>query len=215
MKITSPQLPKELNEEVELLKVLNRKDEDLNDCSFRSQLIESVTRPMLSVSVCKFSNCSFIKCQFKKGQFSDVVFSYCDLSNIQFTGSSFHRVEFIGCKLTGTVFADATFHQVSFKECRGEYINLSGSKQRYVYYLSNNLRGGAFDNCNWTNICFESCNLIEAEFYHTPLKDIDLSDSEIAGLRINAIPWTELRGVEVTSLQALDLVHLLGIKVKD
>ncbi len=215
MKITPPQLPAQLNEDIDLNDVLNRKEDDLSDCSFKSQLVEGVTRSNLSVSSCRFSNCSFIKSQFKKGQFSDIVFSYCDLSNIQFTGSSFHRVEFIGCKLTGTVFADATFHQLFFKECRGEYVNMSGSKQRHVFYQNSNLRGGAFDNCKWGNIYFEKCNLIEAEFYQTPLKDIDLSDSEIAGLRINAIPWTELRGVEVTSLQALDFVNLLGIKVKD
>ncbi|MEO3258064.1 pentapeptide repeat-containing protein, partial [Parabacteroides distasonis] len=47
------------------------------------------------------------------------------------------------------------------------------------------------------------------------LKGIDLTSSEIAGIRIGSIPGGELKGATVTSLQALDIARMLGITIKD
>ena len=77
------------------------------------------------------------------------------------------------------------------------------------------LRGGGLDNCQFTNVEFEHCNLVEAEFHRTSLKGIDLTSSEIAGIRIGSIPGGELKGATVTSLQALDIARMLGITIKD
>jgi len=56
---------------------------------------------------------------------------------------------------------------------------------------------------------------MEAEFYHTSLKGIDLSNSEISGIRITNLANSELRGSSVSSLQALELIRMLGIEIKD
>ena len=56
---------------------------------------------------------------------------------------------------------------------------------------------------------------VEAEFYHTSLKGIDLSNSEISGIRITNLANSELRGSSVSSLQALELIRMLGIEIKD
>lgn len=215
IKITPPNLINKLNDGLDLSSLLNGKDEEIIESSFSAQFIEGITRDNLSGYSSLLSNCIFSQCKLRKAQFSDMIFKNCDLSNIHFTGSSFTRVEFNGCKLTGTNFSECTFNQVTFNECRGEYINLSGSKLRNVLFNACILRGGAFDNALLTNTFFSSCNLIEAEFYRTSLKGIDLSSSEIAGIRILALPPNELRGAKVSTLQALELARLLGIEIED
>ena len=89
------------------------------------------------------------------------------------------------------------------------------SKLRNVSFNQCFLRGGGLDNCQFTNVEFEHCNLVEAELHRTSLKGIDLTSSEIAGIRIGSIPGGELKGATVTSLQALDIARMIGITIKD
>lgn len=215
IKRTSPRLANLLNEDTDLPEALNRKDQEVTEYSFKNTSAEGIKRERLTVYGCVFASCNFIDCKFLKGQFADIIFNHCDLSNINFSGSHFTRVEFNGCKLTGTNFSDASFSHVLFKECRGEYINLSGSKQRNTLYQQCILRGGAFDNCLFNEVGFDASHLIEAEFYHTSLKGIDLSNSQIDGLRTTPISGSELRGTIVNSFQAVELIRMLGITIKD
>jgi len=128
---------------------------------------------------------------------------------------AFYRVEFIGCKLTGTNFSESIFNHTTIRDCKGDYVIFSMSKLRNVSFNQCFLRGGGLDNCQFTNVEFEHCNLVEAEFHRTSLKGIDLTSSEIAGIRIGSIPGGELKGATVTSLQALDIARMLGITIKD
>ena len=65
------------------------------------------------------------------------------------------------------------------------------------------------------NVSFDACNLMEAEFYRTSLKGIDLSNSEISGIRITNLTNNELRGSSVSSLQALELARMLDVEIRD
>lgn len=111
--------------------------------------------------------------------------------------------------------ADGILNHISFEECRGEYMNLSMSKMRYIQFTRSNLQGAGIEGCQLTNVTFDACNLMEAELYRTSLKGIDLSNSEISGIRITNLANNELRGSSVSSLQALDLVRMLGVEIKD
>ena len=200
LKITAPRLVKNLREDVDWMDCISRQEDDFTECSFNGLCVEDVSKQNLSVNSCLFTNCGFIACNYRKSQFSDVVFKNCDLSNINLSGCGFYRVEFIGCKLTGTNFSESIF---------------SMSKLRNVSFNQCFLRGGGLDNCQFTNVEFEHCNLVEAELHRTSLKGIDLTSSEIAGIRIGSIPGGELKGATVTSLQALDIARMLGITIKD
>lgn len=214
MKITQPRLANVLKEDFDVFTALAKNEDDLTEYSFKNQKIEDLLKNGLSVQSCHFTNCILTGCKIKKSQFSDVIFKNCDLSNITISDSGFHRVEFIDCKLMGTNLSDGTFNHVIFSNCKTEYVNLSISKLRTVLFQQCDMRGGGLENCQFTDTAFESCNLMEAEFYRTSLKGVDLSTSEIVGLRIGAIASSELRGVSVTSLQALELVRLLGVSIK-
>ena len=188
LKITTPRLVKNLREDVDWMDCISRQEDDFTECSFNGLCVEDVSKQNLSVNSCLFTNCGFIACNYRKSQFSDVVFKNCDLSNINLSGCGFYRVEFIGCKLTGTNFSESIFNHTTIRDCKGDYV---------------------------TNVEFEHCNLVEAEFHRTSLKGIDLTSSEIAGIRIGSIPGGELKGATVTSLQALDIARILGITIKD
>ena len=69
--------------------------------------------------------------------------------------------------------SDGIFNHITFEECRGEYMNLSMSKMRYIQITRSNLQGAGIEDCQLTNVSFDACNLMEAEFYHTSLKGID------------------------------------------
>ena len=141
MRITHPRLANALHESTNIQTVLEKNDEDLIEYSFKSLRIEGIKKSNLSVQSCVFSNCSFG------------------------TGCGFHRVEFIGCKLMGTNMSDGIFNHITFEECRGEYMNLSMSKMRYIQITRSNLQGAGIEDCQLTNVSFDACNLMEAEFY--------------------------------------------------
>ncbi|MBR3236047.1 MAG: pentapeptide repeat-containing protein, partial [Atopobiaceae bacterium] len=58
------------------------------------------------------------------------------------------------------------------------------------------------------------CNLMRAEFFGTRLRGVDLSGSELAGIRVSNI-FAELSGAKISLDQAVDLVSLLGVKLVD
>ena len=63
-----------------------------------------------------------------------------------------------------------------------------------------------------TCVAFESCDLVEADFSHAPLRGIDLRTSRISGITLNI---SDLKGAVITSLQAMDLLPLLGVIIED
>ena len=54
-------------------------------------------------------------------------------------------------------------------------------------------------------------DLTQASFIKTSLKDIDISSNIISGLIVGL---EDIRGAKISELQALDLVTLLGVKIK-
>lgn len=214
-KITPPRLSPRLNEEDSFVRLLAENDGDVAEYQFKDELIDDVSRDFTGVHSCRFVNCNFSGCKFYKCQFSDTVFYNCDLSNVSFAGCGFHRVTFTDCKLVGTQLPESLFNHTVFRNCRADYMVLSMSKIRHSLWVDSGLRGAAFDNCALVQSQFSRCQLIEAEFHRTALKEMDLSDSDIRGIRLSAVPAGELKGATVTSLQALDLARLLGIIIKE
>lgn len=214
-KITPPRLAPRLNEEDSFVRWMTEEEGDLAEYLFKDEAIEGVRRDFTGISSCRFVNCNFNGCKFYKLQFSDTVFYNCDLSNISFSGCGFHRVEFTDCKLMGTQLPESLLNHTVFRNCRADYMVVSMSKIRNSLWVDSGLRGAAFDNCALVQSQFCRCQLIEAEFHRTPLKEMDLSDSDIRGIRLSAVPAGELKGATVTSLQALDLARLLGIIIKE
>ena len=91
-------------------------------------------------------------------------------------------------------------------------MNLSMGKMKHVLFAHSDLQNGSMESCRLTPVGFDTCNLTEVEFSRTPLKGIDLRSSQMAGIRLGI---DDLKGVIVSSLQALELTRYLGLVVKD
>ena len=126
--------------------------------------------------------------------------------------SSLYRVEFISCKLLGTNLSETTMNHVLLHDCNAGYINLAMSKMNQVRFTHSQLRNGSLNDCRFSSVAFESCDLVEADFSHAPLRGIDLRTSRISGITLNI---SDLKGAVITSLQAMDLLPLLGVIIED
>ncbi|MDD3037348.1 pentapeptide repeat-containing protein [Bacteroides sp.] len=194
------------------LQELLNKEETISDFLFSRGKEEDINVSHKSFKNCTFQYQSFIECQFNSSQLTDVRFENCDLSNISFAESSLYRVEFISCKLLGTNLSGTTLNHVLLHDCNAGYINLAMSKMNQVRFTNSLFRSGIFHDCRLSCIAFESCDLVEADFSHTSLRGIDLRTSRISGLTINI---SDLKGAIITSLQAMDLLPLLGVIIED
>ena len=74
------------------------------------------------------------------------------------------------------------------------------------------LRNSYFQENKLKDILFEKADLTQAHFYSTSLKNIDLSDSIIEGI---AISIENIKGAIINQFQAIDLLYLLEIQIKD
>ena len=173
---------------------------------------EGIDKAYKSFKSCTFRHQNFSECKFCSSQLTDVRFENCDLSNISFTGSSLYRVEFISCKLLGTNLSETTMNHILLHDCNAGYINLAMSKMSQVRFAHSLLRNGSVHDCRVSSVAFDSCDLVEADFSHAPLRGIDLRTSRISGITLNI---SDLKGAVITSMQAMELLPLLGVIIED
>ena len=82
-----------------------------------------------------------------------------------------------------------------------------------VQFQQCNLQEFSLSSCKLKQCQWEACDLSRADFFRTPLKNLDFSTCQIEGLLLSD-DYNELQGLTVNSLQALELSKLLGLKVK-
>ena len=114
--------------------------------------------------------------------------------------------------MLGTNFSETTLNHILLHECNAGYINLAMSKMNQVRFAHCLFRNGSFNDCRFSSVAFDSCDLVEADFSHAPLRGIDLRTSRISGITLNT---SDLKGAIITSLQAMDLLPLLGVIIED
>lgn len=214
MSVTAPQIPAALREAVHP-ELLFRHEEEIEGIACRKTLFAPLDREHFSVRNTLFAGCSFTGCVLRKSHFADVTFRNCDFSNADFAGCSFHRTEFVDCRLAGTEMPDGTFHHTLLLRCKAEYVNLSQGRFRNALFSETILRNGALAACRLERTRFDRCDLSQAEFFRTPLEGISLVGNEIGGIRIGATESKELRGCVVSTVQALELARMLGIRIED
>ena len=61
------------------------------------------------------------------------------------------------------------------------------------------------------NIIYNKADLAQAQIFKTSLKDIDLSNSNIEGI---AVSIEDIKGAIINQFQAIDIMYLLGVKIK-
>ncbi len=125
---------------------------------------------------CEFVDCSFIGCRFEKCRLLNCGFEKCDLSNMIPMNSEFREVKFTNCKAIGIDWTRAgKIKELSFVECLVNYSN--------------------FRLLKLPKIVMKKCEVKEADFIETDLKDSVLAGSDFE----NSIFFkTDLSGVDFT-----------------
>lgn len=74
------------------------------------------------------------------------------------------------------------------------------------------LRNSNFQENKLKNVYFQNnTDLTQAQIFKTSFKNIDLSETIIDGI---AISQEDIKGAVIESFQAIDLLYLLGVKIK-
>ena len=73
------------------------------------------------------------------------------------------------------------------------------------------LKNGYFQENKTKSIYFNNVDLMQAQFLKTSLNKIDLSSCKIEGI---AISIEDIKGAIIEPFQAVDLMYLIGVKVK-
>lgn len=164
----------------------------------------------------RFSECRFDHVTFtgsmRSLDLADVIFEGCDLSNMNFSETSLRRVVFRHCRLIGTDCSLSSFQHVKMEGCRCSYLNLNGASIRHVLLSSCDFTDAAMNDCRINGLQLSEDILVHTEFLGTQLKDLDFSDSTLQGISVNP---QSVPGMIVNASQAVELVSLLGIVVKE
>ena len=164
----------------------------------------------------EFNGCRFVHVRFsgdlKKIKFIDCHFLSCDFSNLDFSQSLFHRVHFDQCKATGSIFRKSKFKFITFSKCQCTLTDFSESNFEGAIIAESNFSESAFQSCQQTNMKTTHVDFTQADFSDTALAKMDLSGCTMNGVRLS--PHL-LKGLSVDPQQAIGLVQLLGIIVKD
>ncbi len=173
-------------------------DEDISGIRFHNVMFENV----------RFNECNFYKCSF-----IDVVFVNCDLSNCNLKEGYFNRCEFINDKALGAKFGLSIFKDVSIKESNFEYADLNGASINVAELIESNLKNASLSECKLKNLVTDKTEFVQTNFFKTPLKGIDFTNSTITGMIVSDT-GQELRGAKVDFYQAAELAKLFGVIIK-
>lgn len=187
---------------------------DINMTKHMDSVFEDLT--LYPHQIHEFNACVFNRVKFE-GDFSKVAwidcrFDHCDLNNTNFSESRFHRVEWQACKALGINLDRCVWTYVSIHQSNLTYASFSDAKLSDVKFIESSLFSASLFSCHLKNLTFKVVDLNQADLSDTPLKDIDISSCSIEGIRLS--PHL-LKGMRVSDHQAIALIGLLGIQVKE
>lgn len=161
-----------------------------------------------------FNRCTFSKCSFERGSFENVIFRNCSFLNCSFSSCIFSKCLIEQSQFKGSSFANASLSDFCIKGSSMRYANFTSCDFHRCEISLSDMSESYFDQSNLENFHVNESQFIRTEFFQTPLKGIDFSDSCIDGICVSE-ECKELFGVIVNPLQACELSRLLGLIIKE
>ncbi|MGN0474816.1 MAG: pentapeptide repeat-containing protein [Acutalibacteraceae bacterium] len=215
MRRQTPQLCVDMNTRESALDVLINADMnelDVRNYVFFDETIEGLNISDVEISGCIFRNCKFRNCQFEGVSFNNCVFESCDLSLLYMSQGSIMRTEIKNSKILGINLTFGIVNNVLFESTVCRFANFSEVRFTNTEFKDCDMNSASMDKCRVKQLAFSGCDLSGTNFCHTPLKSVDLRGNEINGM---VFVGGELEGAVVDTAQAIGLVKLLGVEVKD
>jgi uncharacterized protein YjbI with pentapeptide repeats len=142
----------------------------------------------------------------------DVRLEGCDLAGAAWPKARLRRVEFIGCRLLGTDLAENNFEDVIFRDCQAERASFATAVFKAARFEACNLKGAFFEGADLTGVIFHACDLSQADLRGARLQGADFRNANLNGMKAGV---KELQGAIIAPFQAVQVVNLLGVVVKE
>ncbi len=142
----------------------------------------------------------------------DVQLEACDLSGVDGEQARLQRVAFHDCRLVGAQLLEARCEDVVFRDCTLESAICASATFKAVRFENCNLREALFVEADLSQAVFRRCDLARADLRGSRLAGADFRGSIINGMQVGA---PELKGAIIDPAQAVQVVNLLGVVVKE
>lgn len=150
--------------------------------------------------------------ELNKSRLVDVAMETCDLSGITCAKTRFQRTEIADSRLIGINFLESEFDDATFKDSVFENMVFFSGHQKNTRYTNCNLRNARFEDADLSGVIFDKCDLTGAYFRGVKLNGADFRGSIISEM---ALDPKDVRGMIIESVQAAQVVTLLGLEVKE
>lgn len=193
----------------------NFMSEETPICEIESceQRIESGDFFRLETRKSLFKNCVFHNCSFENACFIDVIFENCDLSNSSFRDAYFERCLFVSCKCTGLDMSDSVVKQTSFELSNFQYSNFNKAKMTDVLFSGIDFTEASMSEAKLNRFETTKSKFVRNNFFKTLLAAVDFTDNVLVAPTVS-MPLAELKGAVINPSQAVDLIGLWGVIVR-
>ena len=198
----------------ELLAALSTPDARVSNTAFSGlELADAVADGTVFENVA-FRSCTFERVNLSNCTFTDVLFSGCRFVRCDLGRSWLNRCDFRSCLAPGLSFLKGRLTGVSLADCQLSYADFSEAAVDQLVASETRLSEASFHATRLRHLALSGCDLTRAAFFRTSLAGVDLSSCDIAGLRVSS-DLRELRGAVIEADQAVELVGLLGVHIKE
>jgi len=182
----------------------------LEDGEYRQETVTGAFGK-LEVARTVFRSCCFAGSDLSDTSFVDVVFEDCDFSQCHWVNGYFRGCTFLRCRGDGINFNGAFFKQTALRESTFIYANFGQAHWESAAIAHCTLDHAALNEMVCKKLTWEQVSLRDVDFFRTKLKGMDLSSCTLEGITVSD-RFTELRGVKLDPLQAVEIASLLGVR---
>ncbi len=155
---------------------------------------------------------NFTQSRLPRLRLFDVQLDTCDLTGAIWEQARCKRTAFRDCRLMGVQLLEAHCEDVVFHDCTLEGAVLAAAHFKAARFENCNLREAVFTEADLGHVVFRNCDLTHADLRGSQLGGADLRGSRIDGMQVGA---QELKGAVIDPAQAVQVVSLLGLSVKE
>ena len=189
-----------------------RPGSDLENITFQDVVLGQEPRASLKLRHVRFIRVKTSGCKLGNLRLVDSSHDSCDWANASWDHSRVHRCLLDDCKMIGFTASDSRFENARFRRC-----NLDLSVFHRTHFISCAfedcvLRESSFEEAVLENVTFRNCDLRNVRMVRARFNDVDLRGSLVDGLQADP---QSMRGTLINASQALPLIHLLGVRVRE
>lgn len=200
--------------EDELLAALSAPDAHVANTAFSSLELSDVAANGTVFENVVLRSCAFERVNLSNCTFTDVLFSGCRFVRCDMGRSWLNRVDLCSCSAPGLSFLKGRLSGVSLADSQLAYADFSEAAVDQLVASETKLSEASFHATRLRHLALGGCDLSRATFFRTSLSGVDLSACDVSGLRVSS-DLRELRGAVIGSDQAVELIGLLGIQIKE